>query len=83
MCIWRPSWGNWLPAGCCRWLTIFFDNLFVDWAVLSQIHDSQAQMEQVRHQISGALEKLSRLHAYRLEESSRLEQQITALVTGL
>lgn len=78
-----PQLGELASGGLLQMADIFFDNLFVDWAVLSQIHDAQAQMEQVRHQISGALEKLSRLHAYRLEESSRLEQQITALVTGL
>ena len=78
-----PQLGELASGGLLQMADIFFDNLFVDWAVLSQIHNSQAQMEQVRHQISGALEKLSRLHAYRLEESSRLEQQITALVTGL
>ena len=78
-----PQLGELASGGLLQMADIFFDNLFVDWAVLSQIHDSQAQMEQVRHQISGALEKLSRLHAYRLEESSRMEQQITALVTGL
>lgn len=78
-----PQLGELASGGLLQMADIFFDNLFVDWAVLSQIHNSQAQMEQVRHQISGVLEKLSRLHAYRLEESSRLEQQITALVTGL
>ena len=78
-----PQLGELASGGLLQMADIFFDNLFVDWAVLSQIHNSQAQMEQVRHQISGALEKLSRLHAYRLEDSSRLEQQITALVTGL
>lgn len=78
-----PQLGELAPGGMLQMVDIFFDNIFVDWAVLSQIHDSQAQIEGIKNQISGTLEKLSRLHAYRLEESARLEEQITALVAGL
>ena len=78
-----PQLGEIAPGGLLQFVDIFFDNLFVDWAVLSQIHDAQAQMEQLQAQISGVLEKLSRLHTYRMEEASRLDGQITALIAGL
>ena len=77
-----PALGNVISSGFLQAIDIFFDNIFADWMVLSQIHDAQNQVAQVQYKISDALDKLSKLHAYRLEEASKLDQEINRLIAG-
>ncbi len=66
--------------GFLRFADYFFDGLIADWSVMNRIHDSQESVYQVKHQVNGALSKLSALKSARIAEKAAIEKQIEELV---
>ena len=69
--------------GFLRMADYFFDGLFTDWAVLDQIHQSQAQIQDTRNQICGVLGHLQTLMDQATAERDSLQQEITRLVDSV
>lgn len=69
--------------GFLRFADYFFDGLFVDWAVLDRIHQSQDQVKETRNQICGVLNQLQLLMDQADQEDGETRAQIEALVSSV
>lgn len=66
--------------GFLRVADFVFDNLFVDWAVLSEISRSEEQVRQVQSQIEAVLAELQKIKAAAGKEQTALAEQIETLL---
>ena len=66
--------------GFLQFADYFFDDLFTDWAVMEEIHDSQQQVEETRDQILKVLEKLEVLKEEAVEECHKVQAKLEELV---
>lgn len=66
--------------GFLRFADYFFDGIFVDWAVLDRIHQSQDQVQKTRDQINNVLHHLNDLMAQADAEEAEARAQIEDLV---
>ena len=67
-------------TGFLRFADYFFDNLFTDWAVRDEIHNSQEQVEETRDQIISVMEKLRKTKEDVLEERERTQAKLDELI---
>lgn len=63
-----------------RFADYFFDNLFTDWTVLEQIHNSQAQVQDTCHTIEQVLRHLDSLGLDAAREQEQLRAKLDELV---
>ena len=66
--------------GFLRFADYFFDGLFVDWAVMDRISQSQTAVEETRWQITGVLERLDAMSAAAERERAENQERLDALV---
>lgn len=66
--------------GFLRFADYFFDGLFVDWAVMDRISQSQTAVEETRWQITGVLERLDAMSATAERERAENQERLDALV---
>lgn len=66
--------------GFLRFADYFFDGLFVDWAVMDRINQSQAAVEETRWQITGVLDRLDAMSAAAERERVETQERLDALV---
>lgn len=63
-----------------RFADYFFDGLFADWAVMDQIKESQASVENVKSQIEEVLSRLCDMERAAEKELTALEKEKSTLV---
>ena len=66
--------------GFLRFADYFFDGLFVDWMVMDQINQSQAQVQSTRDQIEHMLSQLHSMEHGVEQELARISEQLDELV---
>lgn len=66
--------------GFLRFADYFFDGLFVDWAVMDRINQSQAAVEGTRGQIVSVLDRLKAMTAAAERERSETQTRLDALI---
>ena len=66
--------------GFLRFADYFFDGLFVDWAVMDRINQSQAAVEGTRGQIVSVLDRLKAMTAAAEREHSETQARLDALI---
>ena len=66
--------------GFLRFADYFFDGLFVDWAVMDRINQSQAAVEGTRGQIVSVLDRLEAMTAAAEREQSETQARLDALI---
>ena len=66
--------------GFLRFADYFFDGLFVDWAVMDRISQSQTAVEETRWQITGVLDRLNAMSAAAERERAENQERLDALV---
>lgn len=66
--------------GFLRFADYFFDGLFVDWAVLDKISQSQGQVQSTKSQIEGVLSQLNAMLNAAEEEQTRTKSELALLV---
>lgn len=66
--------------GFLRFADYFFDGLFMDWAVLDQIHNAQKQVKETRQQIAGVIRQLEYLLAEVEKEAIRRKENLENLI---
>lgn len=68
--------------GTLRFADYFFDGLFVDWAVLNRIHNSQKQVADTKRQIEGVICGLRELLEETKEQQEKLMEQMESLIVA-
>ena len=66
--------------GFLRFADYFFDGLFVDWAVMDRINQSQAAVEETRGRITAVLDRLNAMSDGAERESAETRERLDALV---
>lgn len=66
--------------GFLRFADYFFDGLFVDWAVMDRISQSQAAVEETRWKITEVLDRLNAMSAAAERERAENQERLDALV---
>lgn len=66
--------------GFLRFADYFFDGLFVDWAVMDRISQSQAAVEETRWQITGVLDRLGAMSAAAERDRVETQERLDTLV---
>lgn len=66
--------------GFLRFADYFFDGLFVDWAVMDRINQSQAAVEEARGRITAVLDRLNAMSDGAERESAETRERLDALV---
>lgn len=66
--------------GFLRFADYFFDGLFVDWAVMDRINQSQAAVEETRGRITVVLDRLNAMSDGAERESAETRERLDALV---
>lgn len=69
--------------GFLRVADYLFDSIFVDWAVLDRIRQSQDQVQDTRNQICSVLDHLDTLKNQATGEKTNIQQKITNLVDNV
>jgi len=69
--------------GFLRFADYFFDGIFVDWAILDRITESQSQVERTRERIDDILEKLNSMLSRIDKEQTQLKQKMDDIVINL
>lgn len=65
--------------GFLRFADWFFDGLFVDWTVLSQIQESQSNLKQTERQVRQVMEQLARMKKEIARAQDRLSGELRAI----
>lgn len=60
----------------------FFDSLIMDWMVQSKIHDSKEQVNQVKRQVDGAMQKLRAMEQTKKADMEAVERRIADVIKG-
>lgn len=66
--------------GFLRFADYFFDGLFVDWAVMDKISQSQSQVQSTRNQIESVLSRLDSMMNAVEQEQAQVKNRLDALV---
>jgi len=66
--------------GFLRFADYFFDGLFVDWAVMDKISQSQSQVQSTRNQIESVLSRLDSIMNAVEQEQAQVKNRLDALV---
>lgn len=66
--------------GFLRFADYFFDGLFVDWAVMDQISQSQSQVQSTKSQIDSVLSRLNSMMSAAEREQAQTKSRLDALV---
>lgn len=66
--------------GFLRFADYFFDGLFVDWAVMDRISQSQSQVQRTRNQIESVLSRLDSMMSAVEQEQAQVKKKLDALV---
>lgn len=66
--------------GFLRFADYFFDGLFVDWAVMDQISQSQSQVQSTRAQIGQVLSRLNSMKTTVEREQAQIKKKLDSLV---
>lgn len=66
--------------GFLRFADYFFDGLFVDWAVMDRISQSQTAVEETRWKITEVLDRLNAMSAAAEREQAEKQERLDALV---
>ena len=66
--------------GFLRFADYFFDGLFVDWAVMDKISQSQSQVQSIKNQIDSVLSRLNSMMSAAEREQAQTKSKLDALV---